>query len=944
VTHDDSQRSTEHNRAGIPHGVQFYQSDDFICAKVAEFVGAGISATQPVVVIATAPHLVILRETLENRSLDVQRAIDTGALELHDAEITLAKIMLRDEVDADLFNLHIGGLVRRLRKRHAERPARAFGEMVDVLWQRGSTRSAVRLEGLWNELAKAEEFSLLCAYSIANVRSTEDAKMFEDVCDMHTHAWPSETFSRLGDDASRLRQIVVLEQRAQALEAEVRRREQLERDLKTKQAELEERETELRDFIENASECIHWVGPDGTILFANAAELQLLGYTREEYVGRNIRDFHVDQAVISDILSRVGKGETLRDYETRLRCKDGSIKEVLLHSNVYWRDGKFVHTRCFTRDVTERNRALEALREHSRINENLVRLGLAINAELDLSALVQKVADAATALCGAEYGAFFHCVVSEGGVRSIVSGWSGAAREAFAALAMPQNTLLEGTFSGRDVLRLDDMTTDPCYHDQYSRDLPWKSYLAVPVCSRRGEVLGGLFFGHSKPAVFRESDERLMVAVAAQAAVALDNARLFQATRAAENQAKREREALEVIAQELETANRTKDEFLATLSHELRTPLNAILGWVHMLRSDSLSPDKARVGIDVIERNANAQTRLIEDLLDVSRIMSGKLHLELKPVNVQSVIENAIEAVRVAAETKDIRIQHALQSLDAPTTISGDPDRLQQVVWNLLANAVKFTPKGGTVRIATQTTESTVDILVADNGQGIDPAFLPRVFERFRQADSTTSRRHGGLGLGLAIVRHLVELHGGTVKVESAGIGHGATFTVRLPIQHGHSTSFERLPVAPDSSSSKAQPSVALRGIRVLVVDDEPDAREMLAEILKAHDAQVVTARCAADALQLLQESRPDVLVSDVGMPMENGYALIEKVRALPPERGGYTPAVALTAYTRVEDRAKALASGFNLHVAKPVDIAVLIPALVSLTNAAGAQQSVHRS
>jgi signal transduction histidine kinase/ActR/RegA family two-component response regulator len=582
--------------------------------------------------------------------------------------------------------------------------------------------------------------------------------------------------------------------------------------------------------------------------------------------------------------------------------------------------------------------SIAKLDAQNRINENLARIAGALSSELDLDGLIQKLTDEATAICRAQFGAFFYNVVSDSGESYTLYTLSGAPREAFSKFPMPRNTaIFEPTFSGRHVVRLNDVTLDSRYghtgpyYGMPEGHLPVRSYLAVPVRSRSGEVLGGLFFGHGQPGVFTDVDERLLVAVAAQAAIAIDNAKLFGAALKAEEAAQREREKLSAIASELESANRTKDEFLATVSHELRTPLNAILGWVRMLRSGGLPEDKRERALEIIERNANAQTQLIEDLLDVSRIISGKLRLDMRSANLETVVENAIEAVRPAAHAKNVVLEQVLDPELAP--IWGDPARLQQVVWNLLTNAVRFTPAEGRVTLTARRRQEFVDISVADTGQGIDAAFLPKIFERFRQADATTTRKHGGLGLGLAIVRHLVELHGGTVHVASDGEGRGATFSVTLPIASARSSSSERPPALRfGAAPTEFQCAQQLEGVTVLVVDDEPDAREMLGEMLGACHAKVVTASSVAEALRLVPEVRPDVVVSDIGMPDEDGYVLIRKLRALPEGAGGRIPAIALTAYARFEDRTKALVAGFNMHVPKPVEPAELLAVLASLT------------
>jgi signal transduction histidine kinase len=412
-------------------------------------------------------------------------------------------------------------------------------------------------------------------------------------------------------------------------------------------------------------------------------------------------------------------------------------------------------------------------------------------------------------------------------------------------------------------------------------------------------------------------------------------------TRALAVAEQREQEKSELLASEraarsvAEHASRMKDEFLATLSHELRTPLNAILGWAHLLRqtppNGTRDPKDLEHGLDTIERNARAQTQLIEDLLDMSRIISGKLRLDIQRIAPISFIEAAIQTIRPAAEAKGIRIEQMLDSQADP--ISGDPNRLQQVIWNLLSNSVKFTPKGGKVQVVLQRVDSHLEISVADTGQGIKPEFLPYVFERFRQADASAARRFGGLGLGLALVKQLVELHGGSIEVKSPGEGMGATFVVELPLMVVHADSDDgarKHPKAP-SAVPCLPGSPTLAGLKVLVVDDEPDARDLIKRVLEACEAEVIAAGSATEALGMIEQDRPNVLVSDIGMPGIDGYEFLQKVRAMGSSRGGLLPAVALTAFARSEDRTRTLMAGYQVHVSKPVEPAELVATIASV-------------
>ncbi|MCA1576704.1 MAG: response regulator [Acidobacteria bacterium] len=386
---------------------------------------------------------------------------------------------------------------------------------------------------------------------------------------------------------------------------------------------------------------------------------------------------------------------------------------------------------------------------------------------------------------------------------------------------------------------------------------------------------------------------------------------------------------------EAERANRLKDEFLATVSHELRNPLNAILGWAHMLRLGKLSPANAERAVETIYRNANSQAQLVSDLLDVSRIISGKLRLDVRTVDLISIINAAIDSIRPAADAKSIRLQAMLEPDAGP--ISGDADRLQQIVWNLLTNAVKFTPKDGRIHVKLQRVDSHVEIEVSDSGVGISKEFLPHVFDRFRQADASTTRIHGGLGLGLSIVHQLVDLHGGTVSVHSEGEGKGATFTIVLPFIGvvSHHREAEPAPPANPEEITTFEGLPSLQGLKVLVVDDEADTRELIGEVLKEVGSEVITCRSVEEALIALEQHKPDILISDLGMPDEDGYSLISKIRALPSEQGGHIPAAALTAYARAEDRMRVLRSGFQFHLPKPVDSAELVTVIASLAGRA---------
>jgi signal transduction histidine kinase/CheY-like chemotaxis protein len=450
-----------------------------------------------------------------------------------------------------------------------------------------------------------------------------------------------------------------------------------------------------------------------------------------------------------------------------------------------------------------------------------------------------------------------------------------------------------------------------------------RSMLVVPL-HLSGQSAGTIGFYYKQPHRVDETEVRVATALSNLAAAAIGTAELY--------------EEQILLRKEAEESSRAKDEFLAMVSHELRTPLNAIVGWTSMLRTGRIDGQTAARAVETIDRNARSQAKLIEDLLDISRIIAGKLRLNVQPVELSSVVEAAVDVVRPAAAAKEIRLQVVLDPEAGP--VSGDPERLQQIIWNLLSNAVKFTPKLGIVQVRLQRVNSHVEITVSDTGQGIGAEFLPFVFDRFRQADSSFTRKHGGLGLGLAIVRHLVELHGGLVTAYSGGEGQGATFTVKFPLMIVHApaqyqTGPLQLQEQPLPASEPFECPQSLLGMRLLIIEDEPDARELLKLMLEQCGAEVNASKSAKEALHALKEWKPDLMISDIEMPGEDGYSLIQRVRSA-ETRPDRLPAIALTAHAKAEDRMRALRAGYDAHVAKPVEVNELVTVIESLARTTG--------
>jgi PAS domain S-box-containing protein len=693
-----------------------------------------------------------------------------------------------------------------------------------------------------------------------------------------------------------------------------------------------------RTIVESSRDCIKTLALDGKLTWISSTGCRLLGVRDPSaLVGMSYLDFWAgdDHAAAQRAVEAAGRGGTGSFVGTTVGA--GSRAWNVMITPILGRSGEPASLLVVSRDVTERVEMERALREEARMLEVLHATGTTLTAQLDLRSLLQAVTDAATELCGAKFGAFFYNTSDEKGEAYQLVTLSGAPREAFERLGHPRATpVFAPTFRGEATIRLDDVRADPRYgqwaphHGTPPGHLPVRSYLAVPVIARGGEVLGGLFFGHPDVAVFTAKSERLIGAIASQASIAIDNARLYEASQKASEERRRLLESERHARAHAERMSAMKDEFLAVLSHELRTPLSAILGWSQVMRSraGAINAEVAK-GLEIIERNARVQTQLIEDLLDMSRIVSGKMRLEVQTVRPDGFVEAAIEAVKPGANAKGIRLEVLLDSAAGP--ISGDASRLQQVMWNLLSNAIKFTPRGGRVQVLLESVNSHVEISVADTGTGISPDFLAHVFERFRQADASTTRKYGGLGLGLAIVKHLVELHGGSVHAMSAGEGRGSTFTVKLPLLLAHRGDEERRhPTARSLSATEFQ-ALDLRGVKVVIADDEPDARLHLTRVLDDSGASVFAAGTPAEAVAFVEREQPDVLVTDIGMPDTDGFTLLRQVRALGERRGGRIPAIALTAFARTEDRTRALSSGFLVHLSKPVEPSELVATIASV-------------
>src|SRR2546430_1149636 len=676
------------------------------------------------------------------------------------------------------------------------------------------------------------------------------------------------------------------------------------------------RETEraLADLFENGVPSLHWLGHDGTILRANRAELEMLGYAREEYVGRNIAEFHADPYVVADLLGRLHDGQSIRNAAARLRCRDGSIKHVLISGNVRLDGDRFAYARCFIVDATdlrhaeeERDRLLADERAARAEAETLNHLGRRLASELELETLAEVVTDAATKVVGADFGAFFYRALDERGAPVMRYALAGVPREAFADLLRLGNVaLFDVTLRDGRAVRLDDVPAanrsdegNP-WGTPPTTDIPLRSYLAIPVI-RSSEVLGGLVLGHAAPGRFTERHERLLGGRAAQAAIAIDNARQYKVADEARRTA--------------ESANQAKDEFLAMLAHELRNPLGVVLNGVKILDRIGVQHGEAVRTRAVMARQTQHLARLLDDLLDVARISQGKIDLRKELLDLRTVGDSALESERHRLMEKS---QHLMVTMpDTPVTVYGDPARLQQVVANLVHNAAKYTPERGRVDVTVEERDDEAIVRVRDTGAGIPYEKLQTVFDLFVQLNVSKDRSEAGLGIGLTLVQRLVAQHGGRVQARSEGVGRGSEFVVTLP----------RVPVVAAPSATLLPPSPALRRLRILLIEDNADARDMLKMGLELTGHRVEVAADGAQGIERAVTDRPDVAIVDLGLPGIDGFTVARELRT---RLGPDLRIVALTGYGQSEDRRRTQEAGFDVHITKTATVDDVLAALAA--------------
>ena len=700
----------------------------------------------------------------------------------------------------------------------------------------------------------------------------------------------------------------------------------------------------LAAIVDSSDDAIMGKTLNGILTEWNEGARRLFGYAADEVVGRPMGTIIPPEKLAEEeeVLARLRRGEKIDHFDTLRMRRDGSRVDVSLTvSPIKNPSGHIVGASTIARDITDRKRTEERQADLLR-RERAVRL----DAE-NAARRAQFLSEASSVLASSlDYASTLPTVVrlavpaiadvcaidirrTDGTIERLAT----AHVEPEQAPRLEDSRRRHGDHPDgpiATVMRTGEAQLRPEIDDEqlagmaaspeqlaFFRTLGLTSGLFVPLMAQ-GEVLGVLTLLTTTSGRRYASDDLANARdLAHRAAIAIQNARLF-------GEAERARS-------EAEAANRLKDDFLATLSHELRTPMNAVLGWAELLAAGSLDDERTAHAVRVIQRNALAQAQMIEDLLDVARITTGKLRLDVRSVTLPTVIEAVVESLQPAADARDISVESTLDPHAG--AVAGDAQRLQQVVWNIVSNAIKFTPPGGRVSIQLLGGPSHVEVVVSDTGRGIAPDVLPYIFDRFRQGDSSSTRTHGGLGIGLALVKHLVELHGGTVEARSKGIGHGATFVVTLPIAR-QAAARHASPMHRDGAL--AHPNVSLAGVRALVVEDDADGCQLLREMLVTRGVEVRTAASVAEAFEILKSWRPTVVLSDIEMPGEDGYALIRRLRSLPPDEGGTIPAMAVTAYGRMEDRVRIMSAGYQMHAVKPLEPAEVIAMVASLSGARG--------
>ncbi len=846
------------NHNGDPeHLVQFYENDNYLAESVCEFLAEALEQGDGAVALATRIHRNSIEKALIARGVDLSACQDRGQYLLLDAADTLSQIMNGGFPDPNLFFEKIGKPIEAVARKWPH--VRAYGELVTLLWDEGKQDATCRLEELWNELIQQLGFSLLCSYPIRSFEGVGDEPYFAEVCSCHSRVIPAESYSALQTNEAQRREISALQQKAKALEIQILERKKVEQ--------------ELSDFLENSLEGLHKVDSEGIILWVNQAELDLLGYERDEYVGHSITEFHADQNVIQEIISQLKNGENILNRHARLICKDGTLKEVLIHSNGYYENGDLVYTRCFTRDVTEKKQA-----ERDRAL---------------LAAIVESSEDA---------------ILSED-LNGIITSWNSGAEKLFGYAAheaigksihmlMPEDSKNE-EFRILDRIRQGErIASYETIRRHKGGALIDISLTVSPIINENGQVIGA-----SK--VDRDITEQVEI-----------------------------RKKLDLARHEAEKANEAKSAFLANISHELRTPMTAVLGFTEMLRSESSAPEYLEK-LDTISRNGKYLLSILDDILDLSRIELGKVTVSHQSVDVCRLIEDVESLMGVRADAEGIPLRVEWKS-DIPKRITADRVRTRQILVNLISNALKFTNEGEVkLQIGLSHNESgaNIEFSVVDSGIGMTAEQQRIIFQPFTQASPETARRYGGTGLGLSISKRLAQAMSGKIAFESE-VGKGSCFTLTLPVSKRELTKLVRDPGRRVSGKKPTNGNGTLPKIKakILLADDRRDVWRVCKFFLEKCGAKVTVVEDGRQAVDVtLSASRTEepyeLVLMDMQMPIMSGREAVQEIRA----KGIKIPIIALTADAMEGEREACLEIGCSEYFAKPINGSKLMKLVASL-------------
>ncbi len=830
----------EMNKSG--HFVQFYDNHQVLTDAVAEFMAEGLAKGEGGLIVATAAHRAAIEKRIEAQGIDLHRAKASAQYVALDAKETLAGLMDGDRPDPQRFRELVGGYVTKMIGKHGH--LRAFGEMVALLWEKGNKQAAIRIEELWNEAGRGHPLSLYCAYPLQAFSGADSGEDLKHVCALHGAVMPGE------QAPAPVAALMQMQQKASLLEAEIMHRREVEK-------ALLKRERELIDFFKNAAVPIHRISPEGVILAVNAAELELLGYAESEYVGRPVADFHADSGAAEAMLRRLQAGETLKDYEVRLRCRDGSVMNAVISSNPQMEDGKLVYIRCFTRDITERTREEKA--------------------QALLAAVVESSQDA---------------ILSKTLEGRILS-WNSGAQRLFGYSAEEM--------IGQSILRLippDRQQEEGYIIDRLKRGERVEHYETVRV-AKDG----------------REIDISLTISPVRDA-----HGRIVAASKVARDitEQKRTHKELQAAKEQAVAANIAKTEFLANMSHEIRTPMNAVIGLANILALSQPLSAKQKEFINTLRISADALLALINDLLDISRIEARTIELERIPFCLTQIMQEVISMMSLRTKEKGLTFTTDAEYA-RPHWFVGDPTRLRQIITNLCSNAVKFTERGG-IHISIASVPSAVmgvnnvRISVQDTGIGIPPDKVEDIFQKFVQADTSINRKYGGTGLGLAITRMLTDLMGGSIEVESAP-GKGSTFTVCLPLEAVKDARTDD--VGEESAVAEAGPRS--RQPRVLLVEDYAANILVASTYLEHFGYAYDLAKDGHEAVDKAKTGDYIAILMDVQMYGMNGFDATRRIREHERE-SGKPPAfiIGMTAHALAGDRERCLATGMDDYIAKP--------------------------